>query len=547
MEEIRKEIFEKLNQFIEQKKEIDELEEKMTNYKKEIENKQKEMETVSKDSGFYKDLEAEKKEKEFKRNEISNDKIIKEDKVKEEVKSFKKEVIGRLKDEQKLIDENRKEDLEKYGDIDKLKEEKEKLEEELKLNDVTPEEFAKKTPEEQRKIRTAKEQFLNNKHRLDEITPIINLTDLLDGKKPMEKYIEIGNMIDSVDKELNFENLEKYKENMINADWEKAEEENKEFDSREKEENNNVDEKDDEKDNEEELNSKKEDKEKDNGNNTKKDEERQNSSAQSKNTQSKNRVDNAKYASTKNDIIFLIDENKIDVNGKYRLNYKKETQKQKELMKKYNINKEDFSDNKKAIKNIDFALISIIEQTDKDLVKDYLSVISGKARKDRTLNESIEKLNETFNINYKFDNTPIFKKLKEKRIARKAKELGIASLEGIKDKSFFDVIMGKISNSKLLSGKPKVERLNKGKETIAQKDKNKAIELIRKDRENGLNGIKVENRDNRIEKNALRQEEQEKQQIGKDVQKIVEENNKEEIHKLTSDEVEIIPPKGEER
>ena len=40
MEEIRKEIFEKLNQFIEQKKEIDELEEKMTNYKKEIENKQ---------------------------------------------------------------------------------------------------------------------------------------------------------------------------------------------------------------------------------------------------------------------------------------------------------------------------------------------------------------------------------------------------------------------------------------------------------------------------------------------------------------------------
>lgn len=542
MEEIRKEIFEKLNQFIEQKKEIDELEEKMTNYKKEIENKQKEMETVSKDSGFYKDLESEKKEKEFKRSEISNDKIIKEDKVKEEVKSFKKEVIGRLKDEQKLIDENRKEDLEKYGDIDKLKEEKEKLEEELKLNDVTPEEFAKKTPEEQRKIRTAKEQFLNNKHRLDEITPIINLTDLLDGKKPMEKYIEIGNMIDSVDKELNFENLEKYKENMINADWEKAEEENKEFDSREKEENNNVDEKDDEKDNEEELNSKKEDKEKDNGNNTKKDEERQNSSAQPK-----NRVDNAKYASTKNDIIFSIDENKIDVNGKYRLNYKKETQRQKELMKKYNINKEDFSDNKKAIKNIDFALISIIEQTDKDLVKDYLSVISGKARKDRTLNESIEKLNETFNINYKFDNTPIFKKLKEKRIARKAKELGIASLEGIKDKSFFDVIMGKISNSKLLSGKPKVERLNKGKETIAQKDKNKTIELIRKDRENGLNGIKVENRDNRIEKNALRQEEQEKQQIGKDVQKIVEENNKEEIHKLTSDEVEIIPPKGEER
>ena len=120
-------------------------------------------------------------------------------------------------------------------------------------------------------------------------------------------------------------------------------------------------------------------------------------------------------------------------------------------------------------------------------------------------------------------------------------------MEGIKDKSFFDVIMGKISNSKLLSGKPKVERLNKGKETIAQKDKNKTIELIRKDRENGLNGIKVENRDNRIEKNALRQEEQEKQQIGKDVQKIVEENNKEEIHKLTSDEVEIIPPKGEER
>lgn len=515
MEEIRKEIFEKLNQFIDQKKEIDELEEKMTNYKNEIETKQKEMETVGKDSGFYKDLEEEKKEKEFKRSEISNDKIIKEDKIKEEVKAFKKEVIGKLKDEQKLIDENRKEDLEKYGDIDKLKEEKEKLEEELKLNDVTPEEFAKKTPEEQRKIRTAKEQFLNNKHRLNEITPIINLTDLLEGKKPMEKYIEIGNMIDSVNKDLNFENLEQYKEEMINADWEKAEEENKEFDNREKEEKEENKE-DDEKHNEEELNSEKADKEI----NTKNGEERQNSSFQPENHSG------VKYGSTKNDITFLVDENKINVNEKYKFNYKKETQKQKELMEKYNINKDDFSENKRAIKNIDFALISIIENIDKDLVKDYLSVISGKERKDRTLNESLEKLNETLNIKYKFDNTPVFKKLKEKRIARKAKELGIASLEGIKDKSFFDVIMDKISNSKLLSGKTKVERLNKGKETIAQKDKNKTIELIKKDRENGLNGIKVENHDNRIEKNALKQEEEEKQQIGKDVQKIVEENNR---------------------
>ena len=112
---------------------------------------------------------------------------------------------------------------------------------------------------------------------------------------------------------------------------------------------------------------------------------------------------------------------------------------------------------------------------------------------------------------------------KEKRIARYAKKMGIASLEGISEKSIFEKIMDKLGRNKgrrLLKSKDKTKALGSG--SIAQENKKKTIDLINQDREQqGIrSAIKVDNKDNKIEKAA-------QEQIGKEVQDIMEHEQEE--------------------
>jgi len=186
---------------------------------------------------------------------------------------------------------------------------------------------------------------------------------------------------------------------------------------------------------------------------------------------------------------------------------------------------------KKLKRNIDYALISTLEKIDdKDgsLVEAYLKVIRDGNTQNEEVKESIEKLNKAVDIEYKFNKeNGVLTNLKEKRIARNAKKLGIASLDGISEKSFFDKIkdsVSRIKNIKLLKGKDRPKALKSGENTRAQEQKAKATALVQDDRnKSGLRGnIKVDNKDNKIEKAAHKVQKETEEQIRKDVQKIKE-------------------------
>lgn len=226
-----------------------------------------------------------------------------------------------------------------------------------------------------------------------------------------------------------------------------------------------------------------------------------------------------------NEIILDIHRNKINVNGNEDLFYKEETKNKEKIINEYGINS-IFLNDKKSKRNLDYALISALEKIDKSLVETYLKII--KDGKLSNVKEDIEKLNGVVDIKYKFnEETNIFRNLKEKRLARNAKKLGIASLEGISEKSIFDIIKEKfaeIKNTKLLSGIKNQKALGSGEKINAQEQKIKAIDLINKDREQlGIkNRIKVENQNNEIERKARETE----VQIGKEVQDIQNQEEK---------------------
>lgn len=198
----------------------------------------------------------------------------------------------------------------------------------------------------------------------------------------------------------------------------------------------------------------------------------------------------------------------ISENGK--LLSKEELKSEKELMEKYRITK-NFEKNKKAQKNIDYALVSALEKIDDkecSIVKAYLKIIRDGKSKDedvkKEVKECLEKLNNAVDITYKFDKKDgKFLNGKEKRIARYAKKMGIASLEGITEKNIWGRFIDKFHK-------------NKGTKVIGTKEEPKALGSGNGSKtQEGIwtSSIKVENKDNRIEKAA-------QEQIGKDVQAI---------------------------
>lgn len=230
----------------------------------------------------------------------------------------------------------------------------------------------------------------------------------------------------------------------------------------------------------------------------------------------------------KNKITLSVNENKIEITGKDKLFYKTEAENKEALMEEYAINSYFIAD-KKAKKYIDYSLISALKEIDDNkntLVNTYLEVIKNGELQSESAKECVEKLNKAVDIEYKFDkNVGLLANLREKRLARNAKKLGIASLDGISEKGIFDKIKDKFSklkNIKLLKGKEEQKALESGENTKAQDQKSKAIDLIQKDREQlGLRDrVKVENNNNEIERRVQEVQKETEEQIGKDVQNI---------------------------
>ena len=215
-------------------------------------------------------------------------------------------------------------------------------------------------------------------------------------------------------------------------------------------------------------------------------------------------------------VMIAVSKNKIDIQGKEdELFYKEEMKHAKELKKEYNI-KELFGKDKSA-KKIDWALVSTLENIDPKgiLTMDYLSVIKGESLNGKDLAASLEELNKKVDIEYVFDDKEIgLVNRKPKAFARKANELGIASLVGINEKSLFDrmkdSIADRFKNRKLFQKKDKVKQLDK---SSAEKQKEQVINLINKDREVFKDRQKVNNEDNHIEENAVNKIIEEEQQM----------------------------------
>ena len=244
---------------------------------------------------------------------------------------------------------------------------------------------------------------------------------------------------------------------------------------------------------------------------------------------------------TKYNMILDISGNTMNVNENDKLFYKTELKKKEEIKEKYSIGSY-FKINKKAEKFVDYALISALEKVDDkggNLVKAYLKVIGNGKSQSEEVKECLEKISNAVDITYKFDKKDgILLNRKEKRIARYAKMMGIASLEGISEKSPWD----KISD--------------KAKE-IFSKVKSKKIFKIRKEPEALVSGEKTEERQNRnvrsiyeapedvkqniddISRRYLEQEKEQEKHRAEEVKRI---QNEEKEKRLQSDEEFVIGP-----
>ena len=372
----------------EQQKELEVLTNNSEMLKDEMKKAQEEKNTIlDKESGFYKELAEKEAEKEAEFRQANTKRMMKEDELNKLFFEKKVSIIKDLEEKKKYIDENRNVDLQGVN-LKELKEEKEKLEKEIKLNDTTKEEFEQMSDSEKQEVRKAKENYLKNKHRLNEIAPTVKLMETLDGKKPKDKFMEIEGLINTINNKFNKDGLDEMLE-IIGKSTEQQKEEKVEDDSKESE--------------------------------------------------------------------------------------KKTEEQQKEEQQ------------------------NVKQQTEK-------SSINTKIEESETKNAS---LNET-------GKKTIFDKIKEGFSKIKNIKLIKTTLDKVKE------IFSKIKNIKLINGKGKLKVLGSGENTKAQEQKEKAVNLIKKDREavQLKDRVKVENRDNEIEKMAQKVQKDTEEQMRKDIQSI---------------------------
>ena len=226
-----------------QKESIEKLSGQSANLKVERDKKKQELDKIQDyKSAFYEDLSKEYSEKDSEfATSLAHEELAKRN-LKTNLEEKKLKILNELEVKLAKVEKNRNSEFAnlKQDEVKKLTEEKKKLEEELKLNDVTKEEWLKLPREEQIKVNHAKEQYLNNKHRLEDIEPKLEIANLYEGKTPVEKYTEIKEKMDVINNECTLENLDNLIEKLnqkeskenLEKDWEEAIKENEEFDRR---------------------------------------------------------------------------------------------------------------------------------------------------------------------------------------------------------------------------------------------------------------------------------------------------------------------------
>lgn len=210
MKEILEKIKNEINAIKEQQKELEYLTNNAEIIKDEEKKLEQEQSTITdKESGFYKDLSEQIKIKRNEFTEANNKRMNKKSEIDKLIVIKKAEIKAELSSKKQYVDENRNINLEGV-DLAKVKAEKEKLEKEIELNNTTKQQFEEMSDSEKMAVKKAKENYLNNKHKLDKINPIVELADTLDGKTPKDKFLEIENLEKMVEENFDGKNLDDF-------------------------------------------------------------------------------------------------------------------------------------------------------------------------------------------------------------------------------------------------------------------------------------------------------------------------------------------------
>lgn len=195
------------------KKNIEKKEKQLSVDAKEIKDKlAKAKDIKEKDEALYEEKVAEVRELAAERKE-SYKKVQKEKlKLKDKIKKSKERIIAKLKENQKEIFENRHK-FEKISseDIKKLKQERMKLRKELteikELKDTPKEKLKEMSEEDREKVQEAKKKFKDSTKRIGEINEKLNIAKLFDGKKPQEMFKRNKVIIEKVEEAFNFDKI----------------------------------------------------------------------------------------------------------------------------------------------------------------------------------------------------------------------------------------------------------------------------------------------------------------------------------------------------
>ena len=260
----------------------------------------------------------------------------------------------------------------------------------------------------------------------------------------------------------------------------------------------------------------------------------QNDKKENKSETKQRKVENIVNTQRKNVIVLDVSNNKIKVNEK-SLYYKQEEKNKKQLkLNSHLAIKRYFLNDKKKMKNIDYALLSILTKCSETLPLEYLNVIRGGGISGcGTPEESLAKIKSVVELKYKFDKgAGILSDFRIKKIARAAHQLGLAELEGISEKSFFDKVKDKFSNTSLFNVRKKPRELTSGKnnaENVKTEKENKSdIKQVMKEYKVGK---EVVNKTNEISR-----EYNENEKIDS-IKQIVKEVNKNAKNKENNEEI----------
>ncbi len=212
MEEILENLREEINKFTAAKEKVKEMESRMEKMNSSIEELKSEMQAMpDRQNSFYQDAKNELEKKEKLRAEAFNQREDEKEKVEKAISELKEKILEEIEAKKEFIEKNRGIN-EKY-DIKELETEKKNLEEQIKLNDTSKEQFLTMDDQGKKAVKNAKEQYLNNKRKLKEVEEKLEIAQYSEEGKVdydimRKKYMEMSTLETKIKQELTYENLE---------------------------------------------------------------------------------------------------------------------------------------------------------------------------------------------------------------------------------------------------------------------------------------------------------------------------------------------------